>query len=94
MYDIWLSVDAARCHPLKLLCYSICNLQVVENPRDQWPIGFRALQQVAVGDFSKYLHLYDAFPPTSKAVAPLFLLPNLETLHISFVIDYMVDQLG
>jgi hypothetical protein len=39
MYDIWHSVDAARCHPLKLLCYSICNLQVLDNPRDQWPIG-------------------------------------------------------
>jgi hypothetical protein len=87
MYDTWISIDSARSHPLTLLGRCITKLHAQNVTHSQWPGGFRSLKEIVAGEFLGSRHPLDAFYAPSSAVCPLFLLPNLERLELTMVMD-------
>jgi hypothetical protein len=80
-YDTWNRPSAPRHHPLRLLGATLRALQSAL-PASEWPC-FQSLRTVAVGVSSDLRHPHDAYYPHSRSVAPLLLLPNVETLEFN-----------
>ena len=76
-YDSWQLVD--KSHPFRLLGSALRALAPLPSP--QWPC-FQYLMTVVVGHYTELRHPHDAFYPHSRVIAPLFLLPAIEELHL------------
>lgn len=76
-YDSWQSV--IRSHPFRLLASTLRALAPLPSP--QWPC-FQNVKTVFVGQYTELRHPHDAFYPHSRVIAPLFLLPAIEELHL------------
>lgn len=87
LYDTSNSSSPPKCHPLRLLCRSIRSLQSSTISCEQWPVGFQSLKEIVVGEFTSYWPAPERFNPSPRVIAPLFLLPNLERLHVALVRD-------
>lgn len=79
-YDSWES--ERRSHPLRLLASTLRALAPLPSP--QWPC-FQNLKTVIVGHDTKLRPPTAAYCPHVRVVAPLFLLPALEELHLNLV---------
>ncbi len=91
MCDMNNSSNVPRGHPLTLISHSLRNLRSTGIPAEKWPVGFQALKEVAVGAFSGIEYLENHYSTTSRSVAPLFLLPQLEILHFALDSDSIVE---
>lgn len=76
-YDSWQSGE--RSHPFRMLGSALRALAPLSSP--QWPC-LQTLKTVFVGYYTDLRHPHDAFYPHSRVVAPLFLLPAIEELHL------------
>ena len=80
-YDCWQS--GRKTHPFRLLASTLRALAPFPGP--QWPC-FQNLKIVFVGHHFELRHPHDAYYPHSYVIAPLFLLPALEELHLGLLI--------
>ena len=71
-----------RSHPFRLLASTLRALAPLPSP--QWPC-FQNLKRVFVGCFTKLRHPQDGCYPHSRVIAPLFLLPAIEELHLNLL---------
>ena len=76
-YDSWQLEN--KSHPYRMLGSALRALAPF--PSFQWPC-FQNLKTVVVGQYSELRHPHDAFYPHSRVIAPLFLLPAIEELHL------------
>lgn len=79
-YDYY---DYMDCHPLRLLGTVIARLHGTLDA--VWPVGLRSLRKISVGTGHRLQsdrHYYSVPPTTAGA---LFLLPNLEVLHLNHI---------
>ena len=83
MYDTGKSLDAPRSHPLHLFCRSIRSLARSKVPHESWPVGFQSLKKIVVGEFTDHRERGETFSGPARTVAPLFLLPTLESLQLT-----------
>lgn len=79
-YDSWQSEE--RSHPFRLLSSTLRALAPLPSP--QWPC-FQNLKTVTVGHDTELRHPHDAYYPHSGVIAPIFLLPVLEELHLNLL---------
>lgn len=79
-YDSWQSGE--RSHPFRLLSSTLRALAPLPSP--QWPC-FQNLKSIIVGHYTELRHPHDAYYPPSRVIAPLFLLPALEELHLNLL---------
>lgn len=79
-YDYY---DYMDCHPLRLLGTVIARLHGTLDA--VWPVGVRSLRKISVGTGRRLQsdRFYCSVPPTTASV--LFLLPNLEVLHLNHI---------
>ena len=85
-YDSRRSGD--RSHPLRMLSSTLRVLAPLSPPR--WPC-FQSLKIVNVGIHTELRNPQDGFYPHSSVIAPLFLLPVIEELHLHLLIGEDVD---
>lgn len=79
-YDSWQFEE--KSHPLRMLASTLRALAPLSSP--QWPC-FHNLKTVFVGEYIDLRHPHDAYYPHSRVIAPLFLLPAIETLHFNLL---------
>ena len=72
-------LSEGRGHPFRMLGSALRALAPFPSP--QWPC-FQNLKTVVVGQYTELRHPHDAFYPHSRVIAPLFLLPAIEELHL------------
>jgi hypothetical protein len=76
----------AKRGPLDLLSSSIRNIFHFNSPASlKWPVGFRALRSVSMGELTQWRHQYDNFSVNTETIAPLFLLPAIEKLKLCLI---------
>lgn len=78
-YDSWQAGE--KSHPFRLLASSLRALAPLPCP--EWPC-FQNLKTVFVGDVT-LRHSHDPYYPHSRVIAPLFLLPAIEELHLNLL---------
>lgn len=85
-YDSWQSGD--RSHPFRMLGSALRALAPLPSPL--WPC-FQNLKTVVVGHYTELRHPHDAFYPHSRVIAPMFLLPVIEELHLHLLMGESND---
>ena len=85
-YDSWQSEE--KSHPFRMLASTLRALAPLPSP--QWPC-FQKLKTVFVGEHYDLRHPHDAYYPHSCVIAPLFLLPAIEELHLNLLMGEQND---
>ncbi|KAG8629586.1 hypothetical protein KVT40_003451 [Elsinoe batatas] len=71
--------------PLKFLCEAITSIHTALAQNNVWPPGLSSLRTISICTSTDLRHPHEAYYTSPARVAPLFLLPNLETLNLTLL---------